>query len=644
MRLTRKRKRQISKNHLQSVGRKKFAIKMVAAATLFSSGAELGKLANNDFFNPTITADAAISTAQQNFINQIKGGAVKGWRYGVLPSITMAQAIVESGWGQSGLAQKGHNLFGIKYSAGNEKTAVGLVPGQPYIEYPTQEWDGSKYITVNAKFRNYVDWNASVEDHAKFLVDNARYKPCLWLRNYREFATALKAAGYATSPTYAQTLSNAVEVYNFTQYDREAGALSLNSGILLQNYVEAETGNVLHESESYIRDIGSTHVCTGRDISGYKTPITQVAKIGNTVTIVTFKYIKNVANQAALIQKYVDSKTGAEIREYDVYSRQVGSTHNCSPKAIEGYQLPANQTATVGSNGTIVTFKYESKYSKLTQKYVDDATGKEIHASEIFEREIGSTHLCTPRAIAGYLTPSNKTATIGKDGTTITFRYAPKPVTLMQKYIDAATGKEIHVAEKYERAYGSTHMCTPREIPGYNNPVNQTAVMGLDGATVTFYYLPTGQKAAPKITYQAHSQNKGWLSDVGAGGVAGTSGLGLRAEALNIHAVDGNLANYINIETHVQNIGWAKTTAKLDDLGKGGTQGQGLRMEALKVKLTPDFAPYFDIYYCTHIQNIGWQDWVKNGEISGTEGKSLRLEAYDIVIVPKGAPKPAKIK
>ncbi|MDR0845913.1 MAG: bacterial Ig-like domain-containing protein [Lactobacillales bacterium] len=149
----------------------------------------------------------------------------------------------------------------------------------------------------------------------------------------------------------------------------------------------------------------------------------------------------------------------------------------------------------------------------------------------------------------------------------------------------------------------------------------------------------------PKITYQGHVQSKGWMDDVQAGQISGTSGQSLRLEAFRIHEIDGNLADFINVQTHVQSIGWETTDArKLDGLGQGGTAGQGLRVEALRLTLTEKYANDFDIYYCTHVQSIGWQDWVKNGADAGTTGKGLRLEAYAIKIVPKGAPAPAKLK
>ena len=68
-----------------------------------------------------------------------------------------------------------------------------------------------------------------------------------------------------------------------------------------------------------------------------------------------------------------------------------------------------------------------------------------------------------------------------------------------------------------------------------------------------------------------------------------------------------------------------------------GTSGQSKRLEAIEIDLTGEMASHYDIYYRVHIQDIGWQSWVKNGETAGTTGQSKRLEAIEIVFVEKGS-------
>lgn len=80
-------------------------------------------------------------------------------------------------------------------------------------------------------------------------------------------------------------------------------------------------------------------------------------------------------------------------------------------------------------------------------------------------------------------------------------------------------------------------------------------------------------------------------------------------------------------QSHVQNIGWQD---EILSGGLSGTEGYSLRVEALKIRLGDNAPSGLKIKYRTHVQNIGWQDWVYNGNISGTEGQSLRLEAIQM--------------
>ncbi|VTZ87998.1 LysM peptidoglycan-binding domain-containing protein [Limosilactobacillus mucosae] len=148
----------------------------------------------------------------QNFIESVAQGAINGWtKYGVLPSVTVAQAILESGWGQSALSTQAHNLFGIK----------GSYNGQ-YVTMQTREvYNGQSYYIYD-NFRKYANNSESVEDHGNFLYSNSRYANLLDDQSYASVARKLQADGYATDPSYASSLIKLVEMYNLTQLDNIA--------------------------------------------------------------------------------------------------------------------------------------------------------------------------------------------------------------------------------------------------------------------------------------------------------------------------------------------------------------------------------------------------------------------------------------
>jgi flagellum-specific peptidoglycan hydrolase FlgJ len=146
-----------------------------------------------------------------SFLEKIKAGAISGQKkYGVLASLTMAQAVLETGWGK---ASVGNNIFGIKADAG----WTG-----PTTEALTQEWCGGKYVTVMAGFRSYTSVDASVEDHAKFLFENSRYKNIIGCTDYKKVCENIQADGYATDPQYAAKLISIIESNNLTLFDKVA--------------------------------------------------------------------------------------------------------------------------------------------------------------------------------------------------------------------------------------------------------------------------------------------------------------------------------------------------------------------------------------------------------------------------------------
>ena len=148
------------------------------------------------------------------FIASIVPGAMESYKkYKVYPSVIIAQAILESGWGQSGLTKKANNLFGIKSSSAWKGESVNMRTA----EYTKSN---SRYY-INANFRKYSSLSASIVDHGKFLEENSRYRNhgVFSAKNASEQAFALQKAGYATSPTYAIQLIKLIKRYNLDRYD-----------------------------------------------------------------------------------------------------------------------------------------------------------------------------------------------------------------------------------------------------------------------------------------------------------------------------------------------------------------------------------------------------------------------------------------
>jgi hypothetical protein len=156
-----------------------------------------------------------MASPQQDFIRRAAPGAQRGYReFGVPASVTIAQAILESGWGQRHV---GNNYFGIKAQSPTSfgSIAIGTVTA------PTREVINGRSITVNGRFRRYRSMDDSMRDHGRFLRDNSRYKPAFaHSHDANAFAQAIHRAGYATDPNYSNLLIGLMKQWNLYQYDR----------------------------------------------------------------------------------------------------------------------------------------------------------------------------------------------------------------------------------------------------------------------------------------------------------------------------------------------------------------------------------------------------------------------------------------
>ena len=145
----------------------------------------------------------------ESYVKQYRDLAVEEMKkYRIPASITLAQGLLESGAGQSTLARKSNNHFGIKCGS---------------------DWRGKTVSHDDDArgecFRAYKHPKQSYEDHSKFLANRPRYASLfkLDITDYKGWARGLKKAGYATNPRYAEQLIGIIELYDLHKYDRKGG-------------------------------------------------------------------------------------------------------------------------------------------------------------------------------------------------------------------------------------------------------------------------------------------------------------------------------------------------------------------------------------------------------------------------------------
>lgn len=148
---------------------------------------------------------------QATFLETIKPYVMQDMiQTGILASLTASQALIESNKGNSGLAVKGNNLFGIK----------GKYNGQ-CVTMPTTEYYGGVAYKVMAEFRKYPSWAESIADHSALFNKKERYRNLRNCQDYEEACINVKLDGYATSPTYTSTLINPIKKFKLWMWDYE---------------------------------------------------------------------------------------------------------------------------------------------------------------------------------------------------------------------------------------------------------------------------------------------------------------------------------------------------------------------------------------------------------------------------------------
>ncbi len=212
--------------------------------------------------NPPAPAMNVPGTAsQQAFISQVAPGAIAAQsRYGIPAAVTIAQAIDESGWGQSVLAVRDNNLFGIK----------GAGPAGSDV-LPTQEFENGQWVTINAAFRVYHNVAESIADHSELLATDPSYQQAMADRHVPDaFATDLTGV-YATDPQYGSNLIAIMRLYNLYGYDSASptaprptvpGGTPSNGGTVSQGQTVGQGGAF---GQGGLAGQGGA---TGRDVTG----------------------------------------------------------------------------------------------------------------------------------------------------------------------------------------------------------------------------------------------------------------------------------------------------------------------------------------------------------------------------------------
>ena len=304
----------------------------------------------------------------QSFLNTIGPVAQQvAQENGIYASVMIAQAALESGWGNSALSTQGHNLFGVKWNGtGN------------YVTMPTQEYYGGQWHTINAKFQSYNSYYDSLTGYAQLIKNNFPNSTRANAATPQIAAANLKYGvygSYATDPNYANSLDRMISDYGLTRYDVYTGTSSTN-----QNQQNSNAANSnQHESQ----------ISAG---NGNQIPDTYTVKAGDSLwgisqtygtTVNNLKQINNLSSNVIYVGQVLKLK------------QQSNSTSNQAPQTTA-------DTYTVQADDTLwgIANTHDTTVNNLKQ--INDLTSDTIYVGQVLKlkQQSNSTSNQTPQTTA----------------------------------------------------------------------------------------------------------------------------------------------------------------------------------------------------------------------------------------------------
>lgn len=188
---------------------------------------------------------------------------------GILASVSMAQFILESGYGKSELAQNANNCFGMKSSLSGNSWAGSAWDGHSVYTMQTGEQNtNGSYVTVTADFRKYGSIEDSIADHSAYLLgamngSKKRYEGLAGCTDYKKAVQIIKDGGYATSLDYMQNLCRVIEQWNLTQFDVAASVTPVTPAATL--YRVRKNWSDTASQKGAFRDLSNAKACADKN-------------------------------------------------------------------------------------------------------------------------------------------------------------------------------------------------------------------------------------------------------------------------------------------------------------------------------------------------------------------------------------------
>ncbi len=196
---------------------------------------------------------------------------------GILACVSLAQSILESGYGQTDLAQIGNNMHGIKCTLSGNTWAGTTWNGESFYEKLSPEVENGQEVMRRSQFRCYACIEDSIADHAAYLLNAAngkkrRFEGIQGEKDYRKAIQIIKAGGYATDPKYVDKICSIIERWNLARFNAgnsdsnepDQGGHEENGQVLYGIYTDADILSILSEPQKSGKVVGYIQEPEGR--------------------------------------------------------------------------------------------------------------------------------------------------------------------------------------------------------------------------------------------------------------------------------------------------------------------------------------------------------------------------------------------
>lgn len=271
---------------------------------------------------------------RKEFLEMLASHSSLAKEYNIFPEVMMGQAILESGWGESGLAKYSKNLFGVKVPNSQKGKGKGHV-------YLTNEEINGKNIKIKDEFRKFDTYEQSIRQYLSLL--SGRYYSSFGVtkaKDYKEQLRLIKKAGYATASNYVDAVLNVITRNNLSALANQYLNSNTTNTTRVNNSATAKSNNPKKNSNTLVSNTSNKKVSTSKTDKNTMVNNKQSQRVAKATQKPSVKVtdVKSTASQ----QNILASSTKAKKLSSDSKNIIVASTTNSVKKPVENIQANNN--------------------------------------------------------------------------------------------------------------------------------------------------------------------------------------------------------------------------------------------------------------------------------------------------------------